>query len=141
MSDTEDFEVPHDDLENPLRIVLVLDIAGKETTMEEERLLDSVQTFEEVNLFFDKFDEQIAVPNEGHIKYEVGSDGLVVIIVDTKELEDKVLAFVDGYEGGDEKKIKEEDRESGNKNVDEDEDEDEDEGKVNGNGKKRKTDA
>ncbi|CAK9437375.1 uncharacterized protein LODBEIA_P17530 [Lodderomyces beijingensis] len=101
MSDAEDIP-PEEDLENPLRIVLVLDEpTSKESTME-ERLLDSVQTFDSVNCFFDAFDEAVAIPNDGHIKYEVGSDGLVVIIVDNCELMGSVLEFVDSYEAGDE---------------------------------------
>lgn len=39
----------------------------------------------------------MAVPNEGHIKYEVGSDGLVVIIVDSTKLKDDAVKFIDDY--------------------------------------------
>lgn len=63
----------------------------------EERMLDCVQTFDEVDLFFDKFDEDVALPNESHIKYEVGLDGLVVIIVDSKRLKETVLKFIDDF--------------------------------------------
>lgn len=63
----------------------------------DERLLDTVQSFDDMNDFFDEFDESIAVPNEGSIKYEVGSDGLVVIVLDSVDLKDKVLAWIDDY--------------------------------------------
>lgn len=63
----------------------------------DERLLDTIQSFDDMNDFFDEFDESIAVPNEGSIKYEVGSDGLVVIVLDSVDLKDKVLAWIDDY--------------------------------------------
>lgn len=50
-----------------------------------------------LNDWFDKFDSEICIPNEGHIKYEITSDGLIVLILD-KELEnvvDKVRKFVE----------------------------------------------
>lgn len=93
-----------EDLDNPLRIILVIDHPeNKELNEMEERLLDSIQSFKQMDLFFDKFDENIAMPNESHIKYEVGSDGLVVIIVDNLKLRDEVLTFIDGYTNNDEK--------------------------------------
>lgn len=93
-----------EDLDNPLRIILVIDHPeNKELNEMEERLLDSIQSFKQMDLFFDKFDENIAMPNESHIKYEVGSDGLVVIIVDNLKLRDEVLTFIDGYSNNDEK--------------------------------------
>lgn len=106
MSDFEDENVAHggeidhedEDLENPLRIIIVVNKPGSNEGEEmEERHLDGIQSFEDVNTFFDVFDETIAVPNEDHIKYEVGSDGLVVIIVDTLELRDEALKFIDDY--------------------------------------------
>ncbi|CCD24852.1 uncharacterized protein NDAI_0E00360 [Naumovozyma dairenensis CBS 421] len=42
-----------------------------------------------LNEWFDKFDEEICIPNEGHIKYEITSDGLIVLLLD-KEIEDVV---------------------------------------------------
>lgn len=93
-----------EDLDNPLRIILVIDHPeNKELNEMEERLLDSIQSFKQMDLFFDKFDENIAMPNESHIKYEVGSDGLVVIIGDNLKLRDEVLTFIDGYTNNDEK--------------------------------------
>lgn len=86
-----------DGLENPMRAIVVVNSPEVPEGEMEERMLDCVQTFDEVDKFFDKFDEEVAMPNEGHIKYEVGSDGLVVIIVDTKELKDTVLKFVDDF--------------------------------------------
>ncbi|KAG0670132.1 hypothetical protein C6P45_002774 [Maudiozyma exigua] len=56
-----------------------------------------VDELDVLNSWFDKFDEEICIPNEGHIKYEITSDGLIVLILD-KELEDvidKVKKFVD----------------------------------------------
>ena len=37
---------------------------------------------EELNSWFDKFDEKICIPNEGFIKYEITSDGLIVLLID-----------------------------------------------------------
>ncbi|AMD20309.1 HDL435Wp [Eremothecium sinecaudum] len=37
-----------------------------------------------LNTWFDKFDEQISIPNEGLLKYEISSDGLIVLILDKK---------------------------------------------------------
>ncbi|KAK6198087.1 uncharacterized protein RJT21DRAFT_54389 [Scheffersomyces amazonensis] len=99
-----------EDLDNPLRVILVINVpeaeinnnesSGPDTSSNgemEERLLDSIQSFEDMNTFFDDFDDIIAYPNEGHIKYEVGSDGLVIIVVDNVTLRDKVLEFMDKY--------------------------------------------
>ncbi|EMG48843.1 hypothetical protein SBY92_004116 [Candida maltosa Xu316] len=99
MSDTEINPIlDQEDLDNPLRIILVIDHPeNKEMNEMEERLIDSIQSFKQMDQFFDSFDEMVAVPNESHIKYEVGSDGLVVIIVDNLKLRDDVLAFIDGY--------------------------------------------
>lgn len=86
-----------DDLDNPLRAVIVVNTKDAPEGDMEERMLDGVQTFDEVNAFFDLFDEKIAYPNEAHIKYEVGSDGLVVFIVDSLEVKAKVIKFLDAY--------------------------------------------
>lgn len=90
-------EVEYNELDNPLRAVIVINSPDVPEGEMDERLLDEIQTFDEVNSFFDTFDEQIALKNEDHIKYEVGSDGLVVIIVDSKDLMTKVLTFIDDY--------------------------------------------
>ncbi|KAK6464423.1 hypothetical protein DFJ63DRAFT_71653 [Scheffersomyces coipomensis] len=115
MSDQDDFPSYLDeqqqqqedgDLDNPLRVLVVINVpegSEKETSNSsihgemEERLLDNVQSFKAMNEFFDDFDDKIAYPNEGHIKYEVGSDGLVVIVVDNIELRNKVLSFMDKF--------------------------------------------
>lgn len=99
MSDNE--EIPTfqegDELDNPLRAIIVVNAPEAPEGEMEERLLDNIQSFEDMNTFFDNFDETIAIPNDGHIKYEVGSDGLVVIVVDNLELRDKALKFMDEY--------------------------------------------
>lgn len=105
-------EVEGDGLDNPLRAIIVVNAKEAPEGEMEERMLDSIQTFDEVNDFFDKLDEKIAYPNEGHIKYEVGSDGLVVFIVDSVELKKTVMEFMDDYSQDAEKQIsKEEDEE------------------------------
>ena len=63
----------------------------------EELLVHPVRTMEDVNEFFDAFDSTIAEPNEGHIKYEVGSDGLCVVLVDDVKLKDAVVTFVQKF--------------------------------------------
>lgn len=85
------------ELDNPLRAIIVVNSADNPEGDMEEALLDCVQSFDDMNEFFDKFDETIAVPNEEHIKYEVGSDGLVVIVVDSLSLRDKALKFIEEY--------------------------------------------
>lgn len=101
---SEEIEIParpegHEGLDNPLRAVVVVNSPDVPEGDMEERMLDTIQTFDEVDKFFDAFDEKISYPNEGHIKYEVGSDGLVVFVVDSLKLRDEVLAFIDGYVG------------------------------------------
>ncbi|OBA19232.1 DUF1892-domain-containing protein [Metschnikowia bicuspidata var. bicuspidata NRRL YB-4993] len=85
------------DLDNPLRAIIVVNSLDAPEGDMEERMLDGVQTFDEVDAFFDKFDEKVAFPNEEHIKYEVGSDGLVVLVVDSLELKSKVIEFLDDF--------------------------------------------
>lgn len=63
----------------------------------EELLLRQVKTIDDVNEFFDEFDSKIAEPNEGHLKYEVGSDGLCVVLVDSIKLKDTVVTFVQRF--------------------------------------------
>lgn len=56
-----------------------------------------VDELDALNQWFDKFDEEICIPNEGHIKYEITSDGIIILILD-KELEplvEKVNSFVE----------------------------------------------
>lgn len=71
-------------------------ISVEESDME-EILIRQVRTINDVNEFFDDFDSKIAVPNDGHLKYEVGSDGLCVVLVDSLILKDKVVEFVQKY--------------------------------------------
>ena len=57
----------------------------------------TVNELDILNEWFDKFDEEICIPNEGHIKYEISSDGLIVLMLD-KEIENvyqKILKFVE----------------------------------------------
>lgn len=91
-------------LDNPLRAIIVVNSKSVPEGEMEERMLDQIQTFEEVEAFFDKFDEAVAYPNEDHIKYEVGSDGLVIFVVDSLELKSKVMRFLDDLEEGKESK-------------------------------------
>ncbi|EGW34039.1 uncharacterized protein SPAPADRAFT_59464 [Spathaspora passalidarum NRRL Y-27907] len=95
MSDTE-FEQP-ENLDNPLRIIIVLNSPSHPDGEMQDRLLDTIQSMEEVNDFFDEFDSKVCIPNEGHIQYEVGSDGMVVVLVDSEELMGDALKFIDGY--------------------------------------------
>mmetsp|Transcript_1704 Transcript_1704/g.1841 ORF Transcript_1704/g.1841 Transcript_1704/m.1841 type:complete len:126 (+) Transcript_1704:251-628(+) len=97
------------ELDNPLRAIIVVNSADSPEGDMEEALLDSVQSFDDMNEFFDKFDENIAIPNEDHIKYEVGSDGLVVIVVDSVSLRDKALKFMEDYSIKNESKTQEDD--------------------------------
>lgn len=99
---TEKIDIPshgddHDGLDNPLRAIIVVNSTDVPDGDMEERMLDSIQTFDEVDKFFDTFDEKVAYPNENHIKYEVGSDGLVVFVVDLKKLQEEVLKFIDTF--------------------------------------------
>lgn len=108
MSDSE-FVPEMEALDNPLRVIIVVQSEDVPDGDMEERMLDQIQLFEEMNAFFDAFDDKIALPNESHIKYEVGLDGLVVIVVDTLELRDKALAFMDDYSNESEPETPEED--------------------------------
>lgn len=62
-----------------------------------EKLLEGIDSFTGINEFFDAFDQQVAYPNEGRLKYDVGSDGFIVIVVDGAELRQKVTEFIDEY--------------------------------------------
>ncbi|CCE64526.1 hypothetical protein TPHA_0I00190 [Tetrapisispora phaffii CBS 4417] len=56
----------------------------------------NVDELDMLNEWFDKFDDEVCIPNEGHIKYEITSDGLIVLMLD-KEIEhvvSKVKEFV-----------------------------------------------
>lgn len=102
MSEPIDIEIPQHiqdqgELDNPLRAIIVVNSPSVPEGEMEERLLDSIQSFDDMNDFFDKFDENVAIPNEGHIKYEVGSDGLVVFVVDSTDLKNESLKWIDQY--------------------------------------------
>lgn len=86
-----------DGLENPLRAIIVVNSPSVPDGDMDERMLDTVQTFDEVEAFFDEFDAKVAEPNKDHIKYEVGSDGLVVFVVDSAALKATVLKFIDAF--------------------------------------------
>ncbi|SCV01033.1 LAME_0G13608g1_1 [Lachancea meyersii CBS 8951] len=64
-----------------------------------------IEDMDKLNKWFDKFDAEICIPNEGFIKYEISSDGLVVLLLDrTREkVASQVRAFVQGtkIEGSD----------------------------------------
>lgn len=87
------------DLDNPLRAIIVVNSLDAPEGDMEERMLDGIQSNDEVDGFFDDFDEKVAYPNEEHIKYEVGSDGLVVFVVDSLKLKAEVIAFLDKFVG------------------------------------------
>ncbi|ODQ82766.1 hypothetical protein BABINDRAFT_159279 [Babjeviella inositovora NRRL Y-12698] len=89
---------PNEKLDNPISIMLVWENPDKEEGNEMTDIaLPGVQTFQEMNDFFDQFDEVVAIPNEGNIKYDVGSDGLVVIVVQTPEIRLQVTEFIDKF--------------------------------------------
>lgn len=97
-SNKEDYPVPEqDELENDFRITLV--VQSKEIPDGElhERFLSNISTFTGMNQFFDIFDEKVAYPNEGQLKYELGSDGLVVMLVTNRDIRDQCLDFIDKY--------------------------------------------
>lgn len=78
--------------------MLVLDKGDKLDDNEmDEFILENVDTFTEMNVFFDAFDQAIALPNKNNIKYDVGSDGLVVIVVDNDNLKGEVVTFIKNY--------------------------------------------
>lgn len=65
--------------------------------VEELALPFTVDELDALNKWFDKFDEEICIPNEGHIKYEITSDGMMVLILD-KESEHLVADVRDFVE-------------------------------------------
>lgn len=40
---------------------------------------------DELNTWFDDFDEKISIPNEGFLKYEITNDGLIILLVNEKK--------------------------------------------------------
>lgn len=96
--------------ENLYHMLVLLEEPVKGTTEEEGKKVHefvdelvlplAVDQLDELNSWFDKFDEEISIPNEGHIKYEITSDGIIVLIVD-KEMEPlvtKVRSFVENHD-------------------------------------------
>ncbi|QLQ81812.1 hypothetical protein HG537_0G00660 [Torulaspora globosa] len=67
--------------------------------VEELVLPFTVDELDVLNKWFDKFDEEICIPNEGHIKYEITSDGMIVLILDkqSEHLITKVRDFVETH--------------------------------------------
>ncbi|CDK25850.1 unnamed protein product [Kuraishia capsulata CBS 1993] len=86
-----------DELDNDVRFVVVVQNPEMPDGKMDERLCSSIDTFTKLNAFFDAFDEAVAYPNEKDIKYDVGSDGMVVIVVTTEALSDTVLQFIDEH--------------------------------------------
>ncbi|CEP65021.1 uncharacterized protein LALA0_S17e00386g [Lachancea lanzarotensis] len=76
-----------------------------------------IEEMDKLNEWFDKFDAEICIPNEGFIKYEISSDGLVMLLLDKSReaVANQVRAFVQRTKA------------EGPDNEDEDEDEDENE--------------
>lgn len=104
-NDTQDNSDPV--FENEFRILIIANtnivsnedgvkVDVEESDME-EILVRQVKTIDDVNEFFDNFDKSIAEPNDGHLKYEVGSDGLCVVLVDTLQLKQKTVEFVQAF--------------------------------------------
>ncbi|CAR21965.1 uncharacterized protein KLTH0C04070g [Lachancea thermotolerans CBS 6340] len=62
-----------------------------------------IDDMDKLNEWFDKFDADICIPNEGFIKYEISSDGLVVLLLDRskEDVVAQVRKFVEA-ESGDE---------------------------------------
>lgn len=55
-----------------------------------------IEDFDNLNEWFDSFDADICIPNEGFIKYEISSDGLVVLLLarERAHVLDLIRAFV-----------------------------------------------
>ncbi|GCE98513.1 hypothetical protein ZYGM_003927 [Zygosaccharomyces mellis] len=95
--------------ENLYRMLVLLEEPVSGTKPEEEKKVHefmdelvlpfNVDEIDQLNSWFDRFDEQICIPNEGHIKYEITSDGIIVLILD-KEMEplvSEVRSFVETH--------------------------------------------
>ncbi|SCV01867.1 LANO_0F13938g1_1 [Lachancea nothofagi CBS 11611] len=56
-----------------------------------------IEDMDKLNRWFDKFDADICIPNEGFIKYEISSDGLVVLLLDRskEDVVSQVREFVE----------------------------------------------
>lgn len=95
--------------DNLYHMLVLLEEPVKGTTEQEDKkahefvdelvLPLAVDQLDELNSWFDKFDQQIAIPNEGHIKYEITSDGIIVLVLDKKleHLVTDVRSFVENH--------------------------------------------
>lgn len=86
-----------EELENDFRIMLITQADDLPDGELEERVVKCVRTLDQMNKFFDSFDEAVAIPNEGNIKYEVSNDGMVVMVVETADIRDQALEFIENY--------------------------------------------
>lgn len=64
--------------------------------LDELKLPFATDELDILNKWFDKFDEEICIPNEGHIKYEISSDGLIVLMLgkDIESVYETIKKFV-----------------------------------------------
>ncbi|GME87895.1 hypothetical protein B5S28_g1106 [[Candida] boidinii] len=81
----------------------------------EEVILAGVTSFSQMNEFLDEFDSKISYPNEGFIKYDVGSDGVIVMVVDNTEIKNSALRFIAEYTNKDVPENAEDDERQNNK--------------------------
>ena len=54
------------------------------------------QYFDDLNNWFDKFDAEISIPNDGFIKYEITNDGLILLLVnqERESVVDQIRKYV-----------------------------------------------
>ncbi|OBA26760.1 hypothetical protein HANVADRAFT_2404 [Hanseniaspora valbyensis NRRL Y-1626] len=54
------------------------------------------QYFDDLNNWFDKFDAEISIPNDGFIKYEITNDGLILLLVnqERENVVDQIRKYV-----------------------------------------------
>ncbi|KAL6929841.1 hypothetical protein ACO0SA_001245 [Hanseniaspora valbyensis] len=54
------------------------------------------QYFDDLNNWFDKFDAEISIPNDGFIKYEITNDGLILLLVnqEREHVVDQIRKYV-----------------------------------------------
>lgn len=88
-----------DQMDHALLVVVVVEKDDESETTLAEYEVAAVTTFGEMNSWFDQFDETVAEPNVGHLKYDVQSDGMVVVVVDTIKLMNTVGVFIEHHGG------------------------------------------